>query len=103
MKARAFAWLKAVEAAIYTRPVFAGLSWLAVILALISIVFGAKWAAASCAISLAVLAHVGMALLTSAGILANNFETIRGLYNKEVQANEKQTPQEAQQHPLNIH
>src|SRR5258708_24443200 len=53
LKARAVAWLTGIDAALLTPSVFKSLSWLAVVLALLSAVFGAKWAAAYRAISLA--------------------------------------------------
>ncbi len=104
LKARALAWLGAIETAICTRGVFAFLAWLAVAFALISTVFGAKWAAVSCALSLAVLAHTAMAMLTSAGMLTESFAIIQQVYKKDVlQTTEKSRPEAARSAFEKIH
>lgn len=95
MKAKVFACLSRIETAIYRREVFAALSWLAVVLALISVVGGSRLAIASCAVSLAILAHISIVLLGSAGTLASSFNAIQQLYRKEVDGSKKE-PQQMQ-------
>jgi hypothetical protein len=100
MKTKVLGWLNAIEGALCTRGVFASLAWLAAALALISTVFGAKWAAASCALSLAVLAHMGVAMVLHASSLANSFIRIQQLYGKEVQGTEKKEPEPKTAQPM---
>ncbi|SRR5258708_3236 len=100
LKARAVAWLTGIDAALLTPSVFKSLSWLAVVLALLSAVFGAKWAAASCAISLAVLAHVGIAFLGNLWNVADSLAGVRETYRQDVQnGTEKKQPQPEVAHP----
>jgi hypothetical protein len=100
MKTKVLGWLNAIEGALCTRGVFVSLAWLAVTLALISIVFGAKWAAASCALSLAILAHMAVAMVLHASSLANSFIRIQQLYGKEVQGTEKKEPEPGAAQPM---
>ncbi len=103
MKAKVQACLSRIEALIYRRAVFAALCWLAVLLALLSMFGGGRWAIASCALSLAVIAHTFMALLNSAGMLANSFDVIRDTYRKECEGTAKKQTQAAQPEPAKVH
>src|SRR5882762_3570585 len=102
MKAKVFACLIRIETLIYRREVFAALSWLAVALALISVFGGSRWAIASCAVSLAILAHMSIVLLGSAGTLASSFNAIQELYRKEVDGSTKKQSQAAQPEPAKV-
>ena len=79
-------WLTAFESAVHTRRTFFVAAWFAVLLALVSVVGGSKWAMASCALSLGVLAHTGMAMLESMGIFADTINRIAGTYEKEMRS-----------------
>ena len=96
LKARALAWLRTIEVAICRREVFACLAWLAVVLASISIFRGWQWAAASVAVSLCVLAHTAMALLTEVGIFTNAFAIIQEVYKRDVVITERQNVEKKQ-------
>jgi hypothetical protein len=96
MKEKVLTWMYAIETAICTRGVFASFAWLAVAFAFISAIFGVRWAAASCALSLAVLAHTTMAVLTNFGSLTDSFAIIQQVYKRDVANGEKKQPEAAQ-------
>ena len=95
MKAKAFAWLEAFEGVFYGPVTFRVLCWIAVVLAIVAIFLGGRWAFVSCAISLGVIAHTLIAMLMNINGLVTSFDKIGTLYGKEVQSTEKKNPQEA--------
>ncbi|PYT47643.1 MAG: hypothetical protein DMG44_17800 [Acidobacteria bacterium] len=95
-KARALAWLRAIEQAISLRRIFGLLAWLAVVLALVSVFRGARWAVVSVALSACVLAHTVAALLIQFGIFANSFAIIQEVYKRDVVITEKQNAEKKQ-------
>jgi hypothetical protein len=90
LKARAVAWLNAIEKEICTREVFASLAWLAVGLALASIFGSSRWAVASIALSLAVLSRLGVAAVLNWAMIADAFLAIHQTYRGEVANGEKE-------------
>ena len=95
MKAKALAWLEAFESVFYGPVTFRVLCWIAVVLAIVAVFFGSRWAFVSCAISLGVIAHTLIALLMNVNNIVVSFDKIGSLYGKEVQSTEKKNPPEA--------
>jgi hypothetical protein len=95
MKAKVLIWLEAFEGVFYGPVTFRVLSWIAVVLAILAIILGSRWAFVSCAISLGVIAHTLIALLMNVNGLVTSFDKIGTLYGREVQSAEKKNPQEA--------
>jgi hypothetical protein len=96
MKANVLVCLRRIEALIYRRETFAALSWLAVALALVAMFGGSRWAFASCALSLSLLAHMSIVLFSNAASLASSFKAISEMYRREVDGTAKKQSEVAQ-------
>jgi hypothetical protein len=103
MRAKLSEKLKAIERLLYQRAVLAGLVWLAVLMAFVSVIWGSRWAMASCALSLAVLTHVVMVMLGTIGMVAESIAVIRDNYKKEVQSIDKKEPESAKPMSAKVH
>ena len=82
MKVKAFAWLEAFERVFYGPVTFRVLCWIAVVLAIVAVFFGSRWAFVSCAVSLGVIAHTLIALLMNVNNIVVSFDKIGTLYEQ---------------------